>query len=334
MCTTFDKPFKNYEQLIEIMENRHIVVNDKDFAKMALQNFSYYSIVNGYKDTFLQIPGSDDFIPGTKFEELYTIHMLDVSLNNIIFKYILYIEKALKSRISYLVSEQFGVYTDRSDMTNNNPSDYLYRKNYSSSSGKRNSILCQIKECANNERGNPVLHHYITTKNHVPAWILTSNVPFGLTIEWYNILKGTDKQTICEQFIDNAALTVEERKEFLHKALSLCKEYRNKIAHGNRTFSIMQLPELPKKATLLLSMGTLTEPEYTLYGQNSIFAVFLAIVILLNDQYLLINFHTEIKSLLEPYHDTKFNHKNIYEIFGLPNDTISRIQKLLYAKFT
>ena len=107
--TFYDKPFKTYAQMIEIMRKRHIVIEDTVFAKMALENFSYYSLVNGYKNTFLQIPKTDDFIGGTRFEELYTLHIIDISLNNILFKYSLYIEKALKSRISYLVSETFGV---------------------------------------------------------------------------------------------------------------------------------------------------------------------------------------------------------------------------------
>ena len=53
-------PFKTYAQMIEIMRKRHIVIEDTVFAKMALENFSYYSLVNGYKNTFLQIPKTDE----------------------------------------------------------------------------------------------------------------------------------------------------------------------------------------------------------------------------------------------------------------------------------
>ena len=103
---TYDKPFKTYEELIAIMEERHIEIPDKEFAIQALTNYSYYGIINGYKDTFLQISGTDNFIPGTNFNELYTLHILDTSLNNIIFKYIIFLERALKSRLSYLVAQE------------------------------------------------------------------------------------------------------------------------------------------------------------------------------------------------------------------------------------
>jgi abortive infection bacteriophage resistance protein len=108
------------------MEERHISVPDKEFAIQVLQNYSYYGIINGYKNTFLQVPNSDSFIPGTNFNELYTLHIIDTSLNNIIFKYILFLEKALKSRISYLVAQKYGVYTNPLDLRCLEENDYLY----------------------------------------------------------------------------------------------------------------------------------------------------------------------------------------------------------------
>lgn len=39
---TYDKPFKTYEELISIMESRHIEIADKAFATQALENYSYY----------------------------------------------------------------------------------------------------------------------------------------------------------------------------------------------------------------------------------------------------------------------------------------------------
>ena len=81
--TFYDKPFKTYAQMIEIMRKRHIVIEDTVFAKMALENFSYYSLVNGYKNTFLQIPKTDDFIGRTRYDELNTLHIIEISLNKI-----------------------------------------------------------------------------------------------------------------------------------------------------------------------------------------------------------------------------------------------------------
>ena len=104
---------------------------------------------------------SDDFKEGTRFEELYTLHIIDTSLNSILFKCILYLEKALKSRISYQVSEKYGVYTDYHDLHCLNPNDYLYLRHYSNGTGRRLNILKSLKECITQTRNNPMLLHYL-----------------------------------------------------------------------------------------------------------------------------------------------------------------------------
>ena len=49
----YDKPFKTYDELIDIMISRNIEVSNRSFAKNALSNMSYYTLVNGYKNTYL-----------------------------------------------------------------------------------------------------------------------------------------------------------------------------------------------------------------------------------------------------------------------------------------
>jgi abortive infection bacteriophage resistance protein len=333
--TVYDKPFKDYNELIEIMKQRHIEIDDNEFAIHALQNFSYYGIVNGYKNTFLQIPGTDNFIPGTQFTELYTLHLIDTSLNNVIFKYILYLEKALKSRLSYLVAQKYGVYTDQNDFSFSDPNDYLYARYYSNSTGKRINILKGLKEYISRSGYSPIMLHYINHKNHIPPWILTTNIPYGLTIEWFNILKSDDKKAICDSFISPGMCSDEKNKEFIRKSFEITKEYRNKIAHGNRTFSIDSLPQLPKEQLLTFTFNAVSESEYNnKLGQNDTMAVLLSLMVMLCDPYLITNFRSELSSILMPYHDVRFNKKTVFEVFGFPNDLFDRLENLAIRKFT
>lgn len=333
--TIYDKPFRTYEEMIEIMESRNIIVEDKDFAKVSLKNFSYYGLINGYKNTFLQKAGTENFRDGTRFEELYTLHIIDASLNSILFKYILYLEKALKSRLSYLVSEKHGVYTDYQDLSGSNLNDYLCKQYYSNSSHRRLNILIELKKCISKTRKNPIMLHYLNNKNHIPPWILTTNISYGLTIEWYSILRNNDKTDVCNSFIAPGLLAENESKEFVKKSLELTKEYRNKIAHGNRTFSILNLPQLPKKQLLLLTYNTLSEDEYnSKIGQNDTLAVILAIMIMLNDQYILTNFVSELNMILSPYAKTEFNGKTVFELLGFPDDLFNRLELLMRRKYT
>lgn len=193
MSFIYDKPFRTYDQQIEILRSRNIIIEDVDFAKRALCNCSYYALINGYKNTFLSVRGSDNFIEGTKFEHLYTLYFFDTSLNQILFKYILHIERSLKSKISYLISEIYGVYTDTQLTVSRDPVDYLHKSHYSNSNNKRSDILYKLRKCLLEPKHNASLEHYLNNKNHVPPWVLVTNIPLGLAIEWYSILKNNDK---------------------------------------------------------------------------------------------------------------------------------------------
>ena len=255
-------------------------------------------------------------------------------MNNIIFKYILYLERSLKTKVSYVVSKEYGVYTDPLDLTCSNPSDYLCRNYYSRSTGKRQNILKNLKQCITNNHHNNIIEHYVNNKNHIPAWILTYNVPFGLAIEWYSILKKDDKTYVCDEFIQCNDVSLEDRKEFLYKALLLAKEYRNKIAHGNRTFNVSGLPILPKKQLLKLSNNIITSKEYNKgLSQCDLSSIMILLILLLNDYFLSSNLLSDFSLLFLPYENQLFNNKNIYEIFNLPQDILSRLLNLINYKY-
>lgn len=330
----YDKPFKTYEEQISILESRHIEITDHAFAKKVLSSLSYYTIINGYKNTFLSIKGTDNFVEGTNFNDLYTLHTIDFNINNIILKYILYVEKFLKTRLSYLVSKNYGVYTDTNDLSNRNANDYLCRNYYSRSAPGRNNILWSIKQTLSSPRINESVAHYCNDKNHVPAWILVTNLTFGLTIKWYNILRSADKTQLCSEFIPDSALSDEEKKEFVSISLQLLREYRNRIAHASRTFAVSNLPVLPKKQLLYLSAGALSETEYNQgFGKSDLFAVILVCFSLIDDRYILSSFFCDLIYTLGNYRSRKMNGKTVFEIFCLPNDIFDRLGKLFFNKF-
>lgn len=331
---TYDKPFKTYDEQIKILESRHITIPDYAFARNVLGSLSYYTIINGYKNTFLSVKGTDNFVEGTNFNDLYTLHMIDTNINNTILKYILFVERYLKTRIAYIVSEQYGVYTDISDLSNSNSSDYLFRNYYSRSSKERNNILCKIKKTLVSNKVNASVAHYANDKNHIPPWILVTNLTFGLTIKWYNILSSNDKERLCSEFVHSSELSADDKKEFISVSFSLLREYRNKIAHSDRTFNVSNLPVLPKKQLIELSFGALSAQEYNRGNEkNDLFAVILACFILLDDRYILTNFFQDLMYNLVPYKSESMNGKNIFEILGLPIDIFDRLQNLLINKF-
>ena len=94
-----EQPFLTYEQQLAKLKKDKLVIDDENFAIKTLQNISYYSLICGYKDIFKD-KETNKYRTESKFEDIYMLYQFDESLRNIIFKYILKIERKIKSYYS------------------------------------------------------------------------------------------------------------------------------------------------------------------------------------------------------------------------------------------
>lgn len=321
-----DKPFKTYDEQIEILKKRNVIIQDDNFAKDCLSSISYYSLINGYKNLF-PVDNQDRFVNPVNFNEFYLLNFLDRYMNNIIFKYIIMIEKKLKTSISYRISEQYGVETNLNTKINNSADDYLSVIHYRNDRRMHNTIA-SVKEAVISSKNESILH-YKTKHNHLPCWILVNGISFGLAIRLYLVLKPDDKKYVSDRMVKSNSLTALEKKEFVYKSLTILKDYRNNIAHGNRTFSNLIAETLPKKQVLLLSNGAITKSDYTAgMGKNDIFAVILAICNFVDDNNKKI-FINELTGIFKVFDGIIFStNKSVFEILSLPNDFLNRIKKI------
>ena len=326
----FDKPFLSYDEMIDLLKKRGLLVNDLDFARSSLGLMSYYNIINGYLDSRLYNKNTETFVAGLSFEDLFSLHLIDSSIDALVLKNILYIEIALKSRVSYIVSREHGVWTDYMDLTNSNPDDYLFRGNYNSHSRKISGVLWKLKKAIREPIiGASSINHYKFNHNHIPAWILVSGISFNDAIQWFMILNNNDKTYVANEFIPDFYLSVMEKKEYLRHSLNLMKNFRNKVAHGHPTFSIIDdKTQLPKKALILLSNGIATANEYTsIYARSGLYGVIASVFSLLGDEYLKGMFYAELSNILKDYidNDIRIAGIPILDLFHLPNDILCRM---------
>ena len=105
--TIYDKPFKTYEEQIELLRTRNLNISDPEFAMHALDTISYYDLINRYQRHF--IPNGEYFIEGTTIEQLYSLSMFDRSIQTFILKYSMFIENIFKTKLAYTLSRDFGV---------------------------------------------------------------------------------------------------------------------------------------------------------------------------------------------------------------------------------
>lgn len=320
--------------MLQLMASRNLTINDPAFAINTLRNLSYYNLVNKSKLPDLIIIGTDMYVPGTTFEQLYAIHNVDSDIESVVLKYTLYIESALKSNLSYIISQNYGVFTDLNDPTNSNPADYLCRNNYSSRSRKRNNTLRKLKDTMISTRPYPhkssSLTHYLQNHNHVPAWILVTSIALGDAIMWYDILIPNDKRYVCSSMIPDASITVPDRLEHFKKSILLLREFRNLIAHGNRTASSCSQIQLPVMQSVALSHGLVTGSEYSAYAsaRSELHAALVALYTMIPDPYIRSVFVSDVNHALGAYADVYIQGKSIYSLLGLPNDILTRLDLL------
>lgn len=328
------KHFLTYNQQIQLMLEKNVLISDENFAKEILSSISYYTIINGYKDIFEthynETEGLEKFTSEVTLENLHQVYLIDNAFNNLLFKYIIYIENTLKSKISYNVAKKFGV----------RQQEYLdYTKYVSLSPLDRKSVIHKVSDELSNNRNNHSIKHYKDNHPFTPPWIASKALYFGTTINWYKILPVDLKQDIAKDYFRLSGLQDnEEQKELLVIILNLLHEYRNNIAHGSRTFLSNVSCELSKNLLLKsVTSDVLTDDEFSKgIGKKDLFAVIVSIAILINDRSLFERYLLDLTTVVLNYRDSniKISPKgDIYKTLNIPENFIEKIRQIYNMKF-
>lgn len=316
----YDKPFKSDKELIELLKTRNVIFKNEEKALQDISDFSYYYLINGYKSYFEK--DNDIFKETVDFNMIKMVSVLDTDLNNIILKYIIYVERSLISKISTTISAHYGVETFLDDSIDNK-ADYFCKDNYSSVP-ERNNVLRDVKKCiVDNKYKNNSLKHYVKNHNHIPPWIALNTLLFGKTILLYKILKPVDKNYVCNNIVNTNKLNENEMKEFLFKALNNLKEFRNSVAHGQKIITSSKSDFYDKNVFNRLTNNKVSKNEYSKkYGNYLLFNVLIALCVLLRND--IKQFYVnEISTFLIHYSKYDFNSKSIIEILNLPDDIVN-----------
>lgn len=330
-----DKVFLTYQQQIQLMRRKRVLISDEKYAREVLTSISYYNIINGYKDIFETYRDEDDdniekFINKVTLENLHKVHIIDTALNNLLFKYIIYIENTLKTKIAYNIAKDFGI----------KQSEYLNFKKYTDSDplDRKQVISKVISELDGNKSNYPIQHY--KSKPFIPPWIAVKGIYFGTTVNWYKVLIPTIKERIAVEFCELSLLSnTKDKKEFLIVVLNLLHEYRNNIAHGSRTFLSNVSAELNKDLLLKsVSADVLTEDEFLQgIGKSDLFAVIVSIAILINDRAMFEQYLKDLAIISLGYEDSNITLSpkgDFYKTLNIPKNYIEKITAVYNMKFT
>ena len=221
-----DKNFTTYEQQIQLLIDRGINIasdDDKLFAKEVLKKVGYYSLINGYKDPFLDNKdeqNNEHYKIGTTLQEIHALYEFDRVLRETFLTFILKIETKVKSIISYYFSEEYGK-DNYLIYTNFNTELYLAYE-------KIPDLIAEINRQIASRAKDPCISHYLSNYGYIPLWVLNNILTFGTISKFYSLLKQKDQTKISREF--------KIQPHDLENFLKYLSPIRNFCAHGNRLF--------------------------------------------------------------------------------------------------
>lgn len=320
----FDKPFLTYEQQIDLLRSRGLIISDDKFAEQALSTLSYYDLINRYKSHFMN--PDDSFNEGITLEYLYNFLLFDKDVQSFVMKYSLLVESIFKTKLAYTLSQYFGV----------DHAKYLNANNFLSSIDalKFTDIQLEIIGYISSDKVKDPTRHYKLHHNHIPPWILLKNVSLGNSINLYRFLIGNAKHTITDEMIPSTQISFSDKVDFISNALNDIRLFRNSAAH-NLNFTELQVKAIyrPSSSTLYKILGNalLKRKKKKIIDSDKqsvggIYGCLLSILVLLNDDYLRARFITDFLTVIsgtEPAIQNQL-YGTYSQVTAMPPDIINR----------
>ena len=259
--------FMTYEQQLNKLQNdKALTILNLDHAKKVLEEISYYSLIVGYKNLFLH-PASKKYKHGVTFDEIVAFYHFDEQLRSLFLKYILQIERHLKSMISYYFCSKHG----ESQTKYLNPNNFDYTKHKKQITKLINSLNKTIALPSN----YPYISHHAKKYHNVPLWVATNAMTMGQISAFYQYMTN-DLQVKVSKAYPN--LTEKQ----LHQFITIIAKYRNVCAHGERLYNFRTTDMIPD--TILHAKLSIPQKKHLyIYGKNDLFAVVISLRYLIQD---------------------------------------------------
>lgn len=203
-----------YDQQLTILEQRGVIIDDREKCKEILENLNYYRLM-AY---FLPFKRSDDtYEEGTSFLHVYRLYEFDRKLRRVLFSALEEIEISLRSRFAYYHAHKYG------------PTGYLNPANFNS---KHDHVKFQEqlqREIDSNKKVLFVKHHLEQYNGIFPIWVICELFTFGMLSRFYSDMPLEDQKYFS-------------KKEYcttpgvIRSWLRCCSDLRNICAHYGRLY--------------------------------------------------------------------------------------------------
>lgn len=266
------KPFLTYEQLIALLKTeKGLDIPDYSYAENLLKKHSYYGLISGYKRPF---KGKDKrYKINTAIDDIYALYCFDEQLRSFLFRYILIIEKHIKSLISYsfceTYGEQSGAYLDATKY------NYVTQNQVGI-----NKLISKLAEIINQPNEYQYILYQKLNYGNVPLWVMMKALTLGNVSKMYSFLRQSIQVKVSKEF---DSITECE----LEGMLDILSRFRNVCAHNERLFDYKYRKRKIVDTYVHEQLGI----RGSNYGKSDIFAIIISFRYLLSD--------TEYRAMLD-----------------------------------
>lgn len=224
--------YSTVEYQIEKLISQGLIINDKELAQHELSLYGYTNLIKGYREPYTYIKdGKRLYKPGTTFEQIASLYLLDKNLRNAVMAAMLDLEEHIKEATADVIAESFGV----------QPDNYLCYRNYLNPKRRKKrfslaGILDSLKNTLDTDK-DPI-HYYAEKYNCVPPWVLFKSVYLSTIVNYINLLKKPEKENLAKRLYNISEITIpfDKLPKFMTDTLFVCLDYRNLSAHGARIY--------------------------------------------------------------------------------------------------
>lgn len=225
------KLFLSFDDQIEYLEDKKgLTIPDHEYAKSMLKQIGYFGLISGYKTPFKNST-TRKYLDGVTFEDIVALYKLDENLRELFLKYILQIERHIRSLLSNYFTEKYG----------ESQIHYLDPQNYSSEQRDRNKVaglIGRLNNLANITTNYPYINHQRRKYGNVPLWVIVNALTLGSLSKFYKLSTPDIRVKVAKNF---KGVTDEQLKQYL----TVITKFRNVCAHNERLYSYQTNEDIP-----------------------------------------------------------------------------------------
>jgi len=272
------QPSMNVDEQIENLRSKGLIINDMEYARSILRDFSYFRLIKGYS-LGLKVKNGN-YYDNISFEDIVQLYYFNSELRSILYPQIEHIEIVLRSRISTYFCEKYGVlgYTDKDNFSISDNDFEIFSEELQ-------------REVARNAR-KPYIKNFQTgyIGGQIPLYALVEVISFGTLSKFYKNMKNEDKKAISSQYGINFI--------YFQSWLENLSYIRNICAHYGRLYYV-KMTKIPRLYKPYIKEGI---------SNVRFFATLLVIKHLMQNQKQWHNFIQTLELLIREYPCVRLNY--------------------------